>query len=54
MFGLKPIESIILIIVIVLYDAGRTGKIAVELGSGIRDFREGLMGDEDKDKRITG
>jgi sec-independent protein translocase protein TatA len=39
---------IILVIVIVLFGAGRIGKIAGELGSGIRAFREGLQG---KDKK---
>ena len=42
---------IILVIVIVLFGVGRIGKIAGEMGSGIRAFREGLRGgDEDKDK----
>jgi len=36
------------VIVIVLFGAGRIGKIAGELGSGIRAFREGLQG---KDKK---
>jgi sec-independent protein translocase protein TatA len=37
---------IILVIVIVLFGVGRIGKIAGEMGSGIRAFREGLRGDE--------
>ena len=50
MLGLGPTELIIiLIIVIILFGGGRIGKIAGELGSGIREFREGLKGDEDKD-----
>jgi sec-independent protein translocase protein TatA len=48
---LGPTELIIiLVIVIVLFGVGRIGKIAGEMGSGIRAFREGLRGDEDKDK----
>jgi len=48
MFRFGPTELIIiLLIVIVLFGAGRIGKIAGELGSGIRNFREGLKGDED-------
>jgi sec-independent protein translocase protein TatA len=49
---LGPAELIIiLIIVIVLFGVGRISKIAGELGSGIRSFKEGLQGDEkEKDK----
>ena len=36
---------IILLIVVLLFGVGRIGKIAGELGSGIRAFREGLRGD---------
>lgn len=46
---LGPTELIIiLVIVLVLFGVGRIGKIAGELGSGIRAFREGLQGDEEK------
>lgn len=49
---LGPTELIIiLVIVIVLFGVGRIGKIAGELGSGIRAFREGLKSeDEEKSK----
>ena len=48
---LGPTELIIiLVIVIVLFGVGRIGKIAGEMGSGIRAFRQGLRDDEDKDK----
>jgi len=44
---LGPTELIIiLIIVVVLFGVGRIGKIAGELGSGIKAFRQGLKGDE--------
>jgi sec-independent protein translocase protein TatA len=48
MFNLGPTELIIiLIIIIVLFGAGRISKIAGELGQGIREFRKGLSGDEE-------
>jgi sec-independent protein translocase protein TatA len=50
MFRLGPTELIIiLLIVIILFGAGRIGRIAGELGSGIRNFREGLKGEGDSD-----
>jgi sec-independent protein translocase protein TatA len=51
MFRLGPTELIIiLLIVILLFGAGRIGRIAGELGKGIRNFREGLKGDENSDE----
>lgn len=44
-----PELILILVIVILLFGVGRIGKVAGELGSGIRAFREGLNG-EGKDK----
>ncbi len=38
---------IILVIIILLFGVGRIGKVAKELGGGIRAFREGLKGDEE-------
>ena len=35
---------IILVIIVILFGVGRIGKIAGELGSGIRSFRSGLSG----------
>ncbi|MBE3144222.1 MAG: twin-arginine translocase TatA/TatE family subunit [Planctomycetes bacterium] len=44
-----PLELVlILVIVILLFGVGRIGKIAGEIGSGIRNFRDGLKSDEDK------
>jgi len=40
---------IILVIVILLFGVGRIGKIAGELGGGIRAFKDGLNSDEDED-----
>lgn len=51
MFRLGPLElTIILVIVILLFGVGRIGKIAGEIGQGIRSFREGLSGDKEKEK----
>ena len=49
--SLGPTELIIiLVIVIILFGVGRVGKIAGELGSGIRAFKDGLKGDEKDEK----
>jgi sec-independent protein translocase protein TatA len=48
-FGL-PELLIILVVVILLFGVGRIGKIAGELGSGIRSFKKELKGDEDDEK----
>ena len=49
MFHLGQTELIIiLVIVILLFGVGRIGKIAAELGSGIRSFKAGLNSDEKK------
>ena len=45
-FGLPEI-LILLVIVLILFGPGRIGKIAGELGQGIRNFREGLNKKED-------
>ncbi len=49
MFRLGPTELIIiLLIVLLLFGSGRIGKIAGELGSGVRSFRDGLKSDDKK------
>lgn len=46
---LGPTELIIiLVIIIVLFGVGRISKIAGELGSGIRAFKDGIQGEEEK------
>lgn len=42
---------IILGIVILLFGVGRIGKIAGELGSGIRSFKEGLQGENEEEQQ---
>lgn len=39
---------IVLLIAILIFGVGRLGKIGEELGSGIRAFRKGLSGEEEK------
>jgi sec-independent protein translocase protein TatA len=40
---------VILVIIVLLFGVGRIGKIASELGTGLRSFREGVSGkNEDK------
>ena len=49
--SLGPTELIIiLVIVIILFGVGRVSKIAGELGSGIRAFKDGLQGDKEEEK----
>ena len=50
--GLGPTELIIiLVIVLLVFGVGRIGRVAGELGSGIRAFREGIEGEgEDEDQ----
>lgn len=40
---------LILVIILLLFGPGRIGKIASELGQGIRNFREGLSGKKDEE-----
>lgn len=53
--SLGPTELIIiLVIIIVLFGVGRISKLAGELGSGIRAFKDGIQGPEtDKDEKET-
>lgn len=47
-FGVTEL-LIVLVIVLVLFGVGRISKIAGEMGSGIRAFKDGLQGNENKD-----
>jgi sec-independent protein translocase protein TatA len=39
---------IILVIVVILFGGGRIAKIGGELGTGLREFRKGLSGEDGK------
>jgi sec-independent protein translocase protein TatA len=39
-----PELLIILVVIVLLFGPGRIGKVAGELGKGIRSFRDGLSG----------
>jgi sec-independent protein translocase protein TatA len=45
-----PELLIVLVIILVVFGVGRVGKIGGELGSAIRNFREGLTGGKDEKK----
>ena len=55
MFGLPRGAEwiIILVIVILLFGPGRIGRIASELGRGIKSFREGLSGDKEEENQAA-
>ncbi len=42
-----PELILLLVIVLLVFGVGRIGKIAGELGSGIRAFKDGLSGDDE-------
>jgi sec-independent protein translocase protein TatA len=48
-----PELLIILVIVLMLFGVGRVGKIAGEIGSGIRAFREGMQGTNKETEKDT-
>lgn len=50
--NLGPTELIIiLVIVLLLFGVGRLSRIGGELGKGIREFRQGLSGDDSKGEK---
>jgi sec-independent protein translocase protein TatA len=44
---------IVLVIVLLLFGPGRIGKIAGELGKGIKAFRDGIGKDKQEDEQTT-
>jgi sec-independent protein translocase protein TatA len=51
-FGV-PELLIILVIIVLLFGPGRIGKIAGELGKGIKNFRDGLGGKDESAEQQT-
>ncbi len=52
--SIGPTELIIiLVIVLLLFGVGRITKIGKEMGTGIREFRKGLQGDEKEQAEKT-
>jgi sec-independent protein translocase protein TatA len=45
-----PELLLFLVIILLVFGVGRISKIAGELGSGIRAFKDGLSGDEEEKK----
>jgi sec-independent protein translocase protein TatA len=48
-----PELLLILAVVVILFGVGRIGKIGKELGTGMREFRKGLQGDEENKPTTT-
>jgi sec-independent protein translocase protein TatA len=46
-----PELIVLLVIVLLVFGVGRISKIAGELGSGIRAFKDGLSGERQKDNQ---
>ena len=54
MFGLGHWEILlILVIVLILFGAGKLPKVAGDLAKGIKSFKAGLKDDSIKDKKIS-
>lgn len=48
-----PNIIIILFIVLILFGAGKLPKVMGDLGKGIKNFKDGLKEDEEKNKNLT-
>ncbi len=48
-----PELLLILAVVVILFGVGRIGKIGKEIGTGMREFRKGLQGDDENKPATT-
>ena len=48
-----PELLLILAVVVILFGVGRIGKIGKELGTGMREFRKGIQGDDETKPAVT-
>ena len=48
-----PEILIVSVIVVILFGVGRIGKLGSELGSGLRNFRDGLKGEKEETEKST-
>jgi sec-independent protein translocase protein TatA len=46
-----PELVLIIVIIVLLFGAGRISKISGEIGSSIKAFRNGIASEKDKDKK---
>lgn len=50
--GLGPAEIIlVLVVLLIIFGAGRLPQIGSSLGKGLQNFRKGLKGEEEKDSQ---
>ena len=54
MFGLGHWEIIlILVIILILFGAGKLPKVAGDIAKGIKSFKEGMKEEDSKEKKIS-
>ncbi len=51
-FGLGEI-LLLALVVLVLFGRGRISDVMGEFGKGLRSFKDGMKGDEDKTKKLS-
>lgn len=52
MFGLSPVHLLlVLVIVVLIFGTKKLGNIGSDLGRAVKGFKDGMKGDEEKDKQ---